>query len=46
MFIYSTVNKVYTCEVDFILVGVFGDRGPCEELGELAIELTSSSFIA
>ena len=27
-------------------MGVFGDKGPCEELGELAIEFTSSSLIA
>ena len=27
-------------------MGVFGERGPCEELGELAMELASSSLMA
>lgn len=36
-----------SCEVDFMVVGVFGDRGPCEEAeGEVAMEFISSSLIA
>ena len=33
-----------TCEVDFMVVGVFGERGPWEDAeGELGVEFTSSS---
>ena len=31
-------------DIDLVLVGVFGDRGPLD-VGELAIELPSSSFV-
>ena len=45
---YCLISKWWalTCDVDFIVVGVLGDRGPWDELGELAIELISSSLMA
>ena len=38
--------RTCTCDVDFMVVGVFGERGPCDELGELAMEFISSSLMA
>ena len=32
-----------TCDVDFIVVGVLGERGPCDEEGEVGTQLISSS---
>ena len=32
-----------TCDVDFIVVGVFGERGPCDEEGDVGTQFTSSS---
>ena len=34
-----------TCDVDFIVVGVLGERGPCDEEGEVGTQLISSSTI-
>ncbi len=40
----GTTQLQPTCDVDFMVVGVFGDRGPCEEEeGEEGMELNSSS---
>ena len=32
-----------TCDVDFIVVGVLGERGPCDEEGDVGTQFTSSS---
>lgn len=42
----ETVLGQHTCDVDFMVVGVLGERGPCDEEGELEMEFISSSLPA